>query len=199
MLSGKQLIAHDQDLWNKFREGNADAYTALIKKYSNSLYQYGSRFMQDKDFVKDCIQEVFLTLWNRRDHINDTPSVKSYLFKSLRLKIFKEKSKLNLSEILDEDYCFEVQFDVENKLIEDQTGEEVKLRIANALNKLPKRQKEILYLRFYEGLDHAKISQVMGLSKQSAYNLLYESIIHLKETWFQQMVLMFLLAIEFFK
>lgn len=199
MLSGKPLTAHDHDLWNKFREGSADAYTALIKRYSSSLYQYGNRFMQDKDFVKDCIQDVFLTLWNRREHINDTPSVKSYLFKSLRLRMFKEKAKLNQSEILDDDYCFEVQFDVENKLIEDQTGEEVKLRIANALNKLPKRQKEILYLRFYEGLDHAKISQVMGLSKQSAYNLLHESIIHLKETWFQQIVLLLLLAMQFLK
>lgn len=197
MPAGKQLIADDQNLWNKFREGDSDAFTALIEKYSNALFQYGNRFVKDRDSVKDAIQDVFLTLWNRREHISPTFSVKSYLFKSLRLKIFKEKSKRTFAEELDEDYCFEVEFNIENKLIEDQTGDEVKLRMSNALNKLPKRQKEILYLRFYEGLDHAKISQIMGLSKQSAYNLLHESIIHLKEIWFQQMVLLFLLFIKF--
>ncbi len=193
MLSSKQISADDQSLWNDFRDGSSVAYTALITKYSNVLFCYGIRFIQDRDFVKDCIQDIFLELWNRRENINSTASVKSYLFKSLRLRIFREKSKWTTNQSLNEDYCFEIEFNIESKLIEDQTAEEMRSRISLTLNKLPKRQKEILYLRFYEGFNHDKISQVMGLSKQSAYNLLHESIIHLKEAWFQQTVLLFLL------
>ncbi len=192
MLTIKQISADDQSLWNDFREGNQIAYTALLTKYTNLLFCYGIRFIQDRDFVKDCIQDVFLELWNRRENISPTASVKSYLFKSLRLRIFREKSKWTSTQSLDENYCFQIEFNIESKLIEDQTAEEMRSRISLTLNKLPKRQKEILYLRFYEGLNHDKISQVMGLSKQSAYNLLHESIIHLKEAWFQQVVLLFL-------
>nr|WP_305121744.1 sigma-70 family RNA polymerase sigma factor [Pedobacter mongoliensis] len=184
----KKASEDDQLLWNDFRAGSAIAYSTLIKKYSNLLFRYGIRFVQDRDFIKDCIQDVFFELWNRRTNINSTPSVKSYLLKSLRLRIFHEKSKWTSSEALDDDYCFEIEFNIESKLIESQTTEEVRLKIAAALNKLPRRQNEILYLRFYEGLDHTRISQIMGLSKQSSYNLLRESIMQLKQAWFAQLV-----------
>ena len=195
MLSSKQISADDQSLWNDFRDGSSVAYTALITKYSNVLFCYGIRFIQDRDFVKDCIQDVFLELCSRRENINPTASVKSYLFKSLRLRIFREKSKWTSTQSLDEDYCFQIEFNIESKLIEDQTSEEIRSRILFTLDRLPKRQKEILYLRFYEGMNHDKISQVMGLSKQSAYNLLHESVHHLKEVWFQQMALLLLLVL----
>jgi len=196
VLAIKQITTDDQSLWNDFREGNSIAYTALITKYSNLLFCYGIRFIQDKDFVKDCIQDVFFQLWNRRENISPTASVKSYLFKSLRLRIFREKTKWTSTQSLDEDYCFEIEFNIESKLIEDQSAEEIRSRILYTLNKLPKRQKEILYLRFYEGMNHDRISQVMGLSKQSAYNLLHESIIHLKEAWFHQIALFVLLLLS---
>ena len=198
MLTGKEIAADDQCLWNNFRSGDTAAYTSLIKKYSNLLFRYGIRFIQDKDLVKDCIQDVFFELWNRRQNIGPTASVKSYLFKSLRLRIFREKNKWTASERLADDYCFEIEFNVESKLIEDQTNDEIRAKINHALNRLPKRQKEILYLRFYEGLDHTRISQVMGLSKQSAYNLLHESIVHLKEAWFQQIVLFLVLLLDLY-
>lgn len=187
MIKVTEIFADDQCLWTEFRKGDSTAYTSLINKYSNILFCYGIRFIQNKDFVKDCIQDVFFELWNRRRNINPTASVKSYLFKSLRLRIFREKSKWTTTQSLEEDYCFQIEFNVESQLIEDQTTEEIRSRISLTLNKLPKRQKEILYLRFYEGFNHEKISHVMGLSKQSAYNLLHESIIHLKEAWFQQL------------
>ncbi|WP_207425106.1 sigma-70 family RNA polymerase sigma factor [Pedobacter sp. SYSU D00535] len=188
MRNSKVIGDDDQALWSSYRGGNATAYNALIRKYSNLLFRYGIRFVPDRDFVKDCIQDVFFELWNRREAINPTGSVKSYLLKALRLRIFREKAKWTTSETLDDDYCFEIEFNVESKLIESQTTEEMRLRMADALNKLPKRQKEILYLRFYEGLDHERISQVMGLNKQSSYNLLHEAIMQLKHIWVGQLV-----------
>ncbi len=198
MFPGKSLRSDDQELWENFRAGSSVAYNELIRKYSNPLFRYGVRFVGDEDFVKDCIQDVFFELWNRRENIRPTASVKSYLFKSIRLRIFREKSKWTSCESLDDNYSFFIEFNVETKLIEEQTSKEVRARITRILNKLPKRQKEVLYLRFYEGLDHDRISQVMGLNKQSVYNLLHEAIQHLKEVWFQQLVVViFLLLFAF--
>ena len=187
------MSLEDERLWNNFRAGDAIAYSNLIKKYSNILFKYGIRFTPDEDFVKDCIQDVFFELWNRRERINNTPSVKSYLLKALRLRIFRERSKWNNSETIDENYCFNIEFNIENKIIESQASEENRIKILNVLNRLPKRQKEVLYLRFYEGLDHDKISQVMELSKQSVYNLLHEAMNHMRKVWFEQAALFCLL------
>jgi len=186
----------DQFLWESYRSGDPAAYTMLIKNYFNPLFRYGIRFIDDDDFVKDCIQDVFLSLWNSRANIGPAASVKSYLFKALRMRIFREKSKWGVAEVLDENYTFMIEFNIENKLIEEQSSEETRLKIINALNLLPKRQKEVLYLRFYESLDHDRIAQVMGVNKQSVYNLLHDAIGHLRKVWFQEVILLLTLCLK---
>src|SRR5476649_2270893 len=81
-------VQSDEFLWHCFRDGDQNAYSLLLRKHDNILFSYGSRFSKDEDFVKDCIQDVFFELWNRRERIKQTPCVKAYLFKSLRLRIF---------------------------------------------------------------------------------------------------------------
>jgi RNA polymerase sigma factor (sigma-70 family) len=173
-------------LWNSFRSGSEAAYTCLMEAFANPLYRYGIRFVHDEDFIKDCIQDVFFELWNRREKISSTPFVKSYLFKALRQRIFREQSKWNDAEPLDENYQFAVELDTETAMIELQSSEEVKFRMAKILNDLPRRQREILYLRFYEELDQHRIAEIMGLNPQSAYNLLHESILRLRKHWLKE-------------
>jgi len=174
MQGSKDNRLSDQQLWAGVRNADKQSYSNLVGRYTNLLFRYGIRFVNDEDFIKDCVQDVFLSLWNCRNTINDTASVKSYLFKSLRMRVFRERAKWS-NDALDDDYDFEADFSVEDKLIEEQTSSEIHFKISAALNKLPRRQKEILYLRFYEEMDHDRIAQVMGLNKQSVYNLLHEA------------------------
>jgi RNA polymerase sigma factor (sigma-70 family) len=179
------LIATDDDseLWDLFRDGDEVAYTRLIKKYSKPLFNYGYRICQDRDFLKDCIQDVFLELWNRRLRISPTPAVKWYLFKAVRLRIFREQSKWNRGEILDDDYQFLVEFNIESKIINDLETVELSTRIKQVLNALPPRQREILYFRFYENLDFDNISEIMDISKQSVHNLLQKAYKNFRIEW----------------
>jgi RNA polymerase sigma factor (sigma-70 family) len=182
-FKSKQITSNDSELWDLIREGNELAYTQLIKKYTKPLFNYGYRFFQDKDFLKDCVQDVFFELWNRRSRISATPAVKWYLFKAMRLRIFREQSKWTKSESLDESYDFLVDFSVESKIITDFENVALNSRIEQVLNALPSRQKEILYLRFYENLDFESISQMMDISKQSVHNLLQKAYKSFRTEW----------------
>lgn len=184
-------------LWNNFRAGDEKAYTCLMQNFANPLFGYGIRFVANGDFIKDCIQDVFFELWNRRERINHTESVKSYLFKALRLRIFREQSNWNYAEPLNDNYEFTIEFDVETCLIEIESSAEVKLKLEKILNSLPRRQKEILYLRFYEGMDQDRIAQVMGLNRQSVYNLLHEAINGLRKHWFKEAYLLLVLLLKY--
>jgi RNA polymerase sigma factor (sigma-70 family) len=184
-MTGASLI----NLWSNFKAGNERAYTSLMENLATPLYSYGIRFVNDDDFIKDCIQDVFFELWNRRDRINSTDYVKSYLFKALRLRIFREQGNWNNAEPLYDNYQFTVQLDTESALIETQTNEEMTRKMQRLLNHLPRRQKEILYLRFYEGLDQDRIAEIMGLNRQSVYNLLHESILRLRKSWHKEAML----------
>lgn len=149
-----------------------------------SLFNYGTKFIKDGEFVKDCLQDLFLELWRSRENINGTDFVKSYLFKSLRNKIYRELHKnrwhLNTGQIED-DYYFDVEFSIEHHLIREQTLRETSNKFSELLNKLPKRQKEIIYLRFYQNLEIPEIVQVMEINAQSVYNLLHKALTNLKD------------------
>lgn len=180
------------ELWNLFRNGDRTAYAYFIHTYTNSLFNYGYRIYTDHDFVKDCVQEVFIELWNRRHSINETNSIKWYLFKSVRLRIFREAHKWNKNLPLEQDYQFAVEFNIEHQLIVDLETQELSSRIKSVLNRLPGRQREIMYLRFYENLNFDEISTIMQINKQSVHNLLQKAYHNFRKDWSYLLAVYFL-------
>lgn len=170
-------------LWSDFRLGNEAAFANLMRVFSKPMYRYGIRFIDNPDFVKDCIQDVFFELWNRREKIRQAENVKAYLFKALRMRIFREKSKWKQPVSIEDNYQFVVEFDIESNIIQQELTQEIYLKLQRILGNLPKRHKEILYLRFYEGMAQDKIAEIMDLNRQSVYNLLHESILKLRKYW----------------
>src|SRR5579872_3310690 len=83
-MASVNLLDENLLLWSKFRNGNTDAFGELMRTHYQDLFNYGIRFTKDTQLVKDCIQDLFLTLWVNRLSINDTSFIKYYLLKSLR-------------------------------------------------------------------------------------------------------------------
>lgn len=178
-----KVYDNDQQLWSNFKAGNHDAYTIIIQRYFKPMFIYAIRLSKDQDFVKDCIQDVFYNLWKRRENISHAESVKSYLFTAIRYRIYREQKKWNNFDELNDDYAFDAEISIEVKLIEDQNTVELKRKLETVLKNMPPRQKEILYLRFYENMDHGRIAEIMGLNQQVVYNLLHKSLLRLRKDW----------------
>ena len=89
-------------LWVEFLEGSSDAFEHIYESYFDKLYNYGVHLCRDKTLVEDCIQELFLDLWNNRNNINLAKSVKYYLLKSLRRRIIRGLSKRKQVYLYDE-------------------------------------------------------------------------------------------------
>lgn len=159
------------------------AYTDLIQKYSKQLFDFGYRFCPDEDIVKDCIQQLYLDLWNRRFDISESSTIKSYLFKAIRNRVLREKSKWLKNELLDEDYDFVLELAIDSKLITDTANLELAEKVRRAIQTLPSRQREIIYLKFFEDLDIQQISSIMNINKQSAHNLLQKAYNSIRVDW----------------
>ncbi len=78
----------------------------------------------------------------------------------------------------------EVSFSHEEFLVSQQIDEEQRHRLTQALNRLTKRQREAIHLRYFENFEPAQIAQIMNLSDQSVYNLLYRSVQTLRDSFF---------------
>lgn len=181
-LTRNEPAIQEAHLWDKFREG---CEKSLIKIYDLNLqllYKYGLKLTKDEPFVKDCIQELFIDLWRRHKSLGPTTSIKFYLLRSLRRKIYKSLSPNSQSTSLGSYRCEEL-FDqsFEASLIESQVAEERKSMLLKKVDLLPKRQKEAIFLKYFEELSYEEIASIMSLSKPSLYILINRSIESLKK------------------
>jgi len=128
--------------------------------------------------LEDAIQELFIELWQAKSRTS-VLSVQAYLFKALKYKILKlSRRKRDLLPLKDNEGSFE--WSHETFLIAEQDDAEKHQMVLRAVSQLTSRQKEIVYLKYYQGLSYEEVSEIMGINYQAARNLLYQAIKSLK-------------------
>ncbi len=174
----------DRELWNVFRAGEREAFDLIYTRYFPLLFGYSTQFCRDKALVKDVIQDLFVGLWNKRETMGEVTAIKAYLYTILRNSLVKElthkKNALFQWDIPD-NYSFEVIFSHELLMIDSQSTQQQTKELLKAFGKLSKRQKEVIYLRFYENMDYKSIVEVMSLQNtKSARSLVYKALEELR-------------------
>lgn len=172
-----------RSLWREYQCGDMFALVSLMQAYYSDFFQWGMSLHAEKELIKDCIQDVFLKLWRIQQSVAVVDNVKSYLLVTLKTRILQELSKKQVTHFtsLSEEYDFTFEFSDDLRLI-DEEHEIFQIRKLNhALNRLPGRQKELIYLRFYQGLNFEQIAEVMCISRQSVYNLFQKSLNSLRK------------------
>ncbi|QKZ11213.1 RNA polymerase sigma factor [Spirosoma sp. KUDC1026] len=181
--SDSLFATNDQLLWQQFRKGDTVALGQLSKKYYRSLFNYATRFTRDTMLIEDCIQDMFLKLWERRGFVGDTQSVKFYLLKTLRHQLIKHHQHQLPEDAWDESNEQADEETIESQLISQENWSSTTQQLNNRLSALPKRQREALYLRYYENLSYEQIAQTMNINAQSVANLLQNSLRRLRDLW----------------
>lgn len=180
----KGIENNPDQLWSEIREGAEEALSKLFCLFYPQLFNYGFKMVPEQDFIKDSIQELFLTLWRKREHINEAYSVKSYLIHSLRRIILrnlaKKKNRSNRNQVYMDNF-FEEVYNVEELMVYFETKQQKKEQLYRALESLSERQKEAILLKFYDGLSNTEIACIMGINQQSVYNHVSKAINKLQE------------------
>lgn len=171
----------DIQYWQTFVQGDRDALGWLFRQYYPDLFRYGHKICNDTEILEDCIQELFIELWQSKNPPPST-SVKAYLLKAMKyklLKILRKKSQTQLHAVLPEHTSFEISY--EDFIIDRQHADEKAQRVVLALGQLTNRQKEIVYLKFYQNLGYEEISEIMNINYQVARNLLHQAVKAMKK------------------
>lgn len=176
--------AYLEQLWTSFKSGNSDAFDELARRRYRALFNYATRFTKDREFIKDCLQDLFLELWDHRENLMDTPYVTVYLFRSLRnnlLRKLKQQRRLGDPAGLAEMMEVTDGWNRESELIAIEFLDENKRAVRQAIDQLPKRQQEVIFLKFYEGMTNDEIARVMEIERQTVANFVYRAVNQLKD------------------
>lgn len=179
------------NLLMRLQNNDEQALALLMERYYTELYNYAASFNTDETLVKDCIQEVFISLWQRRESATSILSPKYYLLRAVKNRILKtayRNARIADTLVLENEYAFFCEFSIEKMIIEKQLSEEKAFRLKKIITTLSKRQQEIIHLKYYQHLDHGQIAELMNITTQSVYNLLHETIQKLKTVWHAEFV-----------
>ncbi|MBD2703003.1 sigma-70 family RNA polymerase sigma factor [Spirosoma sp. BT702] len=188
--------ATDGQIWDDFLHGSKAAYSFMYEKYAPVLYNYGYKIAQNRQVVEDCIQDLFLTILESRERLGRTDSIKFYLMRSLRRDIVR---KLTSGQRFNGDLDtldFTIEFYYEPTWLDAQISEEQSTLLLRELNSLPARQKEALFLKYFDNLSYEQIAGVMGIEQTSAYKIIYKAIASLQKRMPIHIVLLFLALIR---
>jgi RNA polymerase sigma factor (sigma-70 family) len=170
-------------LWRQFKEGNQNAFYRLYDQYADNLFRYGTHFSKDKEFIKDCIHDLFLELYKYRKKLSDTNNVQFYLFRAFRRII--HKGQIKMIPFRNDQLNFapnnNLEFPKEDFLIAEETEIENHKVLVNAIATLSNRQREGLSLKFEHDLSYAEIAEIMGVSIESSRTIIYRALKELRK------------------
>lgn len=174
----------EQKVWTAFRSGDQKALDYIYEKYIRLLLAYGLKITKDQAFIEDCIHDVFVELWRKREQLGDTDNIKLYLLKALRRKIARasqENNRLPLDPLDAHGDEIQLEFSAEFYLIQTQSSLEHENKLKEALLHLSTRQREAIYLKFYEQLTYVEVASMLHLTVKSTYKLIGKAIESLRK------------------
>ena len=171
-------------LWSAFLKGNKDAFGTIYNRYSNFLLSYARCYTDETALVEDCIQELFIELWEKRSNLSETDSVQFYLQCCIKRKLYRRLQQ-QTKYIAANDICTisaaPVTASYESVFILNEKLKERQVVLNKAINSLPVRQRKVMYMRYYEGLSFDQIAGLMLLNRKTAYNIVFKALDSLRK------------------
>ncbi len=156
-------------LFNQVKKGDSVAFEEIFRRFYNDLARFCFSMVRDETIAEEIAQEVFIYLWEKKDSIEISSSLKSYLFSAVRNKSInyikyelpKQRVLIDLSDaVLVEGTVFHERNDV-NRL---------KKKIQVAINQLPEKCKQIFLLSRYGGMTYKEIAEELVISVKTVEN-----------------------------
>ena len=176
----------DSLLVNEYILGNENALSTLITRHQSKIYGFIYSKIPDRDVCDDVFQDTFIKViktlksnsyneegkflpWVMRISHN---LIIDHFRKNKRMPMLRETEEFSIFSILkDED------LNIENKLISNQ----IDLDLKKLIEKLPKDQREILQMRYFQDLSFKEISEETGVSINTALGRMRYAMINIRK------------------
>ena len=175
---------NDLKIWHNFRKGNKAAFQKIYFGHYRFLYNYCRKFTTDTALVEDLIQDLFINILVSKDRLSDTDNIRLYLFSSIRRSLFKalNAKKYKVTDLFDSiNPAFEFDDGVNPNYGDDEEQNKTLKILFKSVNNLAARQKEIVYMKYFSGLNNKEIAEVLDVSYQTVRNTLCNALKNIRK------------------
>lgn len=175
------LPTGEVELWLGVKNGDEKALSYFYTHYYKKLFNYGSRFVSDRVIAEDAIQEIFIDFWNKRATLHEVRNTQQFLYSCLRNKIASKLSAFSNRIQPDENFVrFELELSHKSHYLNEQIDKDIKQRLIDLISSLPSKEKEAIFLIYFDGLSYSETADIMSLKVKTVYNLIHMAIGKLK-------------------
>jgi RNA polymerase sigma-70 factor (ECF subfamily) len=169
----------DQDLVALLNGGDQYAYTEIFDRYSALLVAHAYRLLGDRDEANDVVQDVFMILWQKHASLELTTSLSSYLYTSIRNRIF---NKMSHNKVVARYADSILEFMEKGYSVSDEVflAKELEQLIEREIAALPEKMREVFILHKQQELSYKEIGEKMGISDKTAKQQVYNAMKILK-------------------
>lgn len=181
-----QLHIADGLLVKNYVDGDENALTALIKRHESKIFGFIYSKVNDRDVANDIFQDTFIKVirtlkgnsyneegkflpWVMRISYN---LIVDHYRKNKKMPLYRETEEFSIFSIMSDD-----SLTIENQMILDQ----VELDLKKLVEELPKDQKEVLVMRMYQDMSFKEISELTGVSINTALGRMRYALMNLRK------------------
>lgn len=154
----------DNDLLLRLKNGEHTAFTEIYNRFWEKMMNYAVKLTKSEDEAADIVQEIFVSIWNRKESLEVKGPLGAYLIKSVRNLSLKYIEK----NIHKENFIERLGYHFENTTAQtedDISVKELQKNIDTAVSKLPGKMRQVYVLSRDEQLSHKEIAQKLGISE----------------------------------
>lgn len=191
------LTSYEGILLKKLISGDKSAFTIIFTKYYQSLVRFSYSFIHDVDAAEEIVQEVFLRLWENREQLNISSSLKSYLLKSVQNRSL---DSLRHADIIGRYASFVLAHpvlshnDTENYIL----FSELEDKVSSAMDKMPVQLAEAFRLSRFEKLSYEDISIRLGVSVRTIEVRIAKALVLLRRELKDYLIALLWMLLTFF-
>jgi len=185
----------DEELLERFRRGQREAFGFLVRRYERELYGYLRRYLGDSELAEDVFQNTFLQLYTKIGKYEAGRPVRPWLYTIATHQAIDALRRQGRHQVLSLDQQREEQADGEVSslaaLLEargpgplDQAqGGERRQFVRASVERLPDFLREVLLLAYYQGLKYREIADILDIPVGTVKSRLHAALVKLQEAW----------------
>ena len=172
-----------EKIWSEVKIGSEKAFYVLYTSLFQQLIRYVFHIVKEIFIAEDIVQEAFIKLWENKESINITGSVKDYVYKMVHNLSINKLEHLSTAKnavnrtVSEEEWLFvRDTYQVDDYIIEQIEKEETEKLIRQAIDTLPAKCKEVFMLSRFENLSNEEIAEKMDISINTVRAHIYHAL-----------------------
>lgn len=154
----------DTELAALLKESDHKAYAVIYERYKFLLYAHAYKKLQDREEARDVVQEVFITLWNKRVSVIAQSNLAGYLYTALRNTILNLFARKEVRTRYTDSMAAHFSYDY-SPTDHGIRGQQLATLIDREISALPAKMQEVFVLSRKQHLNRKEISLQLGISE----------------------------------